>query len=198
MKKRFVSVDVETSGSTPGKYAMLSLGACIVGHTEIQFYRELKPISKEYIPKAMKVGCKGLRCLEPFKNIPIYDLESNAFQPAKVLELLTEEGEEPGKAMSDFSSWIQEHCKGYKAVEAAQPIKFDGMFTAWYFDNFFLGQNPLGHSGIDIQSFYRGSANSFDADLSRLMPILPHNALEDAIVQAKAFEEILKACKCEY
>jgi len=36
MDKKYVSFDVEASGRSPGKYSMLSLGACIVGNISIK------------------------------------------------------------------------------------------------------------------------------------------------------------------
>ena len=55
MDKKYISVDIEASGWTPGKYSMLSLGACLVGNTDVQFYRELKPLNRNYVLEAMKV-----------------------------------------------------------------------------------------------------------------------------------------------
>ena len=52
----YFSVDIESSGPIPGKYSMLSLGACLVGRPEEGFYAELKPISKEFVPEALKVS----------------------------------------------------------------------------------------------------------------------------------------------
>lgn len=194
MEKKYISVDVETSGPTPGKYSMLSLGACIVGDTSVQFYRELKPLNHNYILEAMKVGCLGLYCCKCQSN-PEYYPKFESFNPEKVLKLLSEIGEEPSKAMSDFSDWVNQNTNGFEPVEAAAPIKFDGMFTAWYFDNFYPGKNPLGYSGVDIKSMYRGWANDENASTKNLVlgnKQLPHNALEDAIIQAKEFEIVLK------
>lgn len=195
MEKKYVSVDVETSGPTPGKYSMLSLGACIVGETHIQFYRELKPISQYYIMEAMRVGAKGLECLHYGED---FDTESKNFKPVKVLEVLSRRGEEPIKVMNDFAEWINQNTKGFKPVEAAAPIKFDGMFTAWYFDNFYSKENPLGYSGEDINSMYRGLTKNRNAKIEQLRlrdGELPHNALEDAIIQAKEFERVLELMK---
>ena len=136
--------------------------------------------------------------MKELQQIPAFNPKHEQFDPENVLDLLEEKGEEPQKAMTDFADWVKEHTKGHKAVEAAAPIKFDGMFTGWYFDNFYSGENPLGYSGFDIQSFYRGKANDMDADFSKLLTGLPHNALEDAIMQAKAFEKILEGCKGEF
>ena len=60
--ERYFSVDIESAGPIPGKYAKLSLGACVVGNPEERFYVELKPISKEFVPDALKIsGFDGAR-----------------------------------------------------------------------------------------------------------------------------------------
>jgi len=92
MNKKYISVDIEASGPTPGKYSMLSLGACIVGNTSVQFYRELKPISRNLIVPAMRVGAKGLRCLDNLRHQEEFNPESEKFDPHKVLEVLDEKG----------------------------------------------------------------------------------------------------------
>src|SRR3989338_204813 len=103
MEKRYVSFDVETSGSSPGKYSMLSLGACLVDDPSITFYRELKPISMNFILEAMLVGCKGLKCLDGLKQFKWYNPENTGFMPEKVLELLDVGGENPNKVMVDYA-----------------------------------------------------------------------------------------------
>lgn len=197
MEKKYISVDIEASGPTPGRYSMLALGACIVENTNIQFYRELKPISKNFIAESMRVSCLGLRYLEDKKHIPEYNPKSPKFKPELILELLEDSGEDPKKVMRDFADWIVKNTKGFRAIEAAAPIKFDGMFTAYYFDNFY-GKNPFGHSGEDINSFYRGIKRDTNVNIHELKIYsknLSHNALQDAISHAKSFEKILDMMK---
>ena len=199
MNKKYISFDVEASGKTPGKYSMLSLGACIVGEREKIFYREIKPISKNYILEAMKIGSSGLHCLVDLKQLDEYNPKSKYFNPVKVLEVLDKKGNSPEEVMKDYADWIKENTKGFKPTEAAAPIKFDGMFTSYYFDNFYDGENPFGHSGEDMNSFYRGVIKNLNANMKDLprreKEDLSHNSLEDAIRQAKAFEEVLKMMK---
>lgn len=193
MNKKYVSVDIEASGRTPGKYSMLSIGACIVGNTEAQFYREIKPITRNYNHESMKIACLGLKCLDEYKGRPEYDPKSDKFDPKLVLDVLEKKGEEPKKVMKEFAEWIIRNTKGFLAVEAAAPIKFDGMFTQWYFDNFYDGENPLGFSGEDINSVYRGFRRNIYASTKELISKdIPHNALGDARIQAQRFEIILK------
>ena len=74
------------------------------------------------------------------------------------------------------------------------------MFISWYFNNFH-DRDPFGFGGEDINSIFKGLKRNLDAHLSELniRPIeMPHNALEDAIIQAKEFEKILEAMKNNY
>ena len=198
MEKEYVSFDIEASGPTPGKYSMLSLGACIVGDISTQFYREIKPISRNLIFPAMRVSAKGLRCLDDLKGDDEFNPGSERFNPHKVLDVLYEKGVAPEKVMEEYAVWVREVAKGFKPVEAAAPIKFDGMFTSWYFDNFYEGENPFGHSGEDINSMYRGvmrDINAHTAQLNIRGEDLSNNALEDAIIQAREFEKVLELLK---
>lgn len=198
MEKKYVSFDIEASGPTPGKYSMLSLGACIVGDTSTCFYREIKPISKNFIMPAMRISAKGLRCLDLVRPMQEFNSEGDKFDAKKVLEILYEIGEEPAKVMKDYAYWVKEETKGFLPIEAAAPIKFDSMFTSWYFNNFYNGINPFGHSGEDINSLYRGVTKNPNAKIEQLKirpKELPHNALEDAIIQAKEFEMVLELLK---
>lgn len=198
MEKKYISVDIEASGPVPGRYSMLSIGACIVGDSSVQFYREIKPINRNYDFNAMKTSAIGLKCLDGLRDKGEYNPESKKFSPGMVLSVLDRKGETPEKVMADFARWINENTKGFRAVEAAAPIKFDGMFTAWYFGNFYDGRNPFGHSGEDINSMYRGLMKDVNAHVTQFGlrdGDLKHNALEDAIMQAKEFERVLELMK---
>lgn len=169
-----ISVDIEASGPIPGEYSMLSLGACVVGAPEKNFYVELKPITRNYLPQAMAVA--GLN-----------------------LDELEKHGVEPSRAMADFAAWIASVTPhDHLPVFVAYPIAFDSMFVAYYFHRF-LQRNPFGVSGLDVKSFYAGMMGTpyvasgkhdmepqFTEDLA-----LSHNALEDAIAQARLFERLL-------
>lgn len=196
-KKVYVSVDIEASGKSPGKYSMLSLGACIVGDEEKTFYRELKPISDKADYSAMKVGSLGLYCCKGGSKE--LDPSSDAFDPNAVLKQLEREGEEPANAMRDFAVWVKKNSEGCEVEIAAWPIIFDGMYVSWYFDNFYDGENPFSYFGTDMTSVYRGATGKMRARLGEVRvddarnPA--HNALEDAVHQAKQFERVLKIAK---
>ena len=195
MEKKYVSVDIETSGATPGKYSMLSLGACVVGDTSKQFYKEIKPLNHNYDPEAMKVACLGLNCLKELGYRKEHDPKSPDFSPLSILQTLEDTAVYPKKAMADFNDWVVSVTQGYRPVLAARPTMFDGMFIAWYFDNF-LGENPFGHSGEDINSMYRGFMNNINTNIDSIKLDEKikhtHNALDDAVEQALKFEKVLE------
>jgi hypothetical protein len=190
MKKTYISVDVEASGRTPGRFSMLSIGACVVGDHTKTFYRELKPLNLRYTENAMRIACEGLKALQAAKT-PELDPKSDKFNPVSVLKVLSMKGEEPKIVMEDFAKWVISNTKWRIPVLAAAPIVFDGMYVMWYFDNFYPGENPFGHSGEDINSFIRGISKDLHVSLKSLGVQNTHNALQDAVDQAKSLEMFL-------
>ncbi len=195
MEKKYIAVDIEASGRTPGKYSMLSFGASVVGNSDRQFYRELKPLNKNYIQGNMEVGCLGLKCIENLLE-DSYNPKSKLFRPDLVLKILQDIGQHPSIAMHEFNDWVLGSTKDYIPVMAAVPTSFDCMFITWYFDNFFDGKDPFGHSSEDFGSMYRGYKRDIYASVKDMKQITEkghtHNALDDAVEYAKQFENILK------
>jgi len=167
-----VSVDIETSGPIPGEYSMLSLGACIVGARDVTFYREFRPSSDKFIPEALAVS--GLK-----------------------LSKLSQSGVDPRQGMQEFKDWIETNCRGTKPVFVAFNAPFDWSFVNYYF-HFYLGANPFGFSALDIKAYFMGLTGCTwdDTRSSRISEILKveteikHNALEDALAQARLFEKM--------
>src|SRR2546423_4200467 len=63
----YVSADVETDGPIPGRYSMLAFGLAVAGTFDgttfrrhdpaaATFYRELRPISGEWLPQAVEAS----------------------------------------------------------------------------------------------------------------------------------------------
>jgi hypothetical protein len=183
LKKRYVSVDIESSGQYPWNSSMLSLGACIVGDIENNFYVELKPTTNEYLLDNFKIGASSLNCLKD------YNLEK--LDPKEVLEILKEKGQNPKEAIPNFVNWVLSSTKGSWPILAASPIIFDGCFVNYYINHFHNGENPFGYTGEDINSMFRGSIKNIGANIRDLKlrekQGLRHNALEDAIQQSKEF-----------
>ncbi len=198
-KDVYISVDIEAAGSIPGEYSMLSLGACHIDERNRRFYVELRPITMNYDRGAMQVASQGLECIKDLrKRQAVYDPSHQAFQPQKVLQLLSTVGTEPGKAMHDFNDWVIKVAEDNQPVFVGFNATFDWSFVNWYLRKF-TGDNPFGISGLDIKSYYMGKAGvtrweeTKKSKISRhLRPlgVHTHNALEDALEQAEIFSRI--------
>lgn len=174
MEEIYISVDVETSGSIPGEFSMLSLGACVVENTNKTFYVELKPLNDNFNPKALEVNKLSM-------------------------EKLKIGGELPANAMAKFETWIKETVGESRAVFVGFNATFDWSFTHWYFMKF-LGRDPFGISGIDIKAYFMGMkkvkwGETTKKNVKKFFPSTQrhtHNALEDAIEQAEIFKKMLE------
>jgi ribonuclease T len=167
--KRLVSVDVETSGPNPADYALLSIGACTLMPSRGKFYVEIQPTTTNSEPQSEE----------------IHHLD---------LQKLSQTGEPPGKAMRLFADWLVEVIPyGNHPLFLGFNAPFDWMFVCDYFHRF-LGDNPFGHSALDVKSFVMGF-NHLDwkaTSMARLTTTaLHHNALEDACDQADLFRKIV-------
>jgi ribonuclease T len=172
--ERLISVDVETAGPTPGDYAMISIGACLIDDPDRGFYVELKPDRDAVIESALKVS--GLDMAE-----------------------LRAHGTDPQQAMEEFAQWIRDVVppQTHRAVFVGFNAVFDWMFINEYFVRYGI-ENPFGHGGIDIKSYYVGMMGSTweQTSMKHLSPKylagrpLSHNALGDARDQAELFRAI--------
>jgi hypothetical protein len=167
---------------------MLSLGAAVAGRQDVDgyepadpekdtFYRELRPISPDFVPQALAVS--GLD-----------------------RERLTAEGSEPAAAMAAFGVWVGEVCAAYgraQPVMCGYPASYDWTFLYWYLLRF-TGASPFGHSGcLDMKTLYATKARlPLRAVTKSAMPreLLSarrhtHHALDDAIEQAELFSNLM-------
>ncbi|TWP27054.1 exonuclease [Apibacter muscae] len=176
----YIATDVEADGPIPGDYSMLSFGMAIVGMDHINFYTELKPISENYIEKALEVS----------------GLDRNK---------LLEEAPTAEEAMQAVNQWINSLRKIGRPVFLASPAVWDGMFIHWYFMKY-LKKSPFGQtgSGIDLRSYWMGKTGCEWVDTQKgkikynlNIEGLPHthHAKEDAIELAKIFEKAIKFSK---
>jgi DNA polymerase III epsilon subunit-like protein len=168
------SVDIETAGPTPAEYAMLSIGACLVSDTEKTFYCELQPDREAADPEAMEIH--GLS-----------------------MDRLRAEGSPPAAAMQSFADWVAENLpENARPIFVALNAGFDWMFVNDYFHRY-LGGNPFGHNALDIKAIYMGlkriaSVDAVKVAINRDYPPqrpLTHNALQDALDQARLFSKIM-------
>jgi ribonuclease T len=171
----FISVDIEAAGPVPSRYALLSIGACTIRQPRKTFYVELVPDKEQVDPGAMK----------------IHGLD---------LSRLSREGLIPEYALRRFADWLKGVIPtGREPLMVGFNAPFDWMFIHDYFTRY-LGDNPFGHSAIDIKAVYMGaSGNSWVETSGQHLHRryddgrhLSHNALDDAISQAVIFEGILK------
>jgi hypothetical protein len=169
----FISVDVEASGPAPGRYSLLSVGACVVDDPAHTFYAELQPVGEAATAEAMAV----------------HNLD---------LERLKRDGLPPAEAMKRFEAWLQAVVPaGALPVFVGFNAAFDWMFVADYFDRF-LGRNPFGHTALDMKAYFMGLTGSAWGDTTKRglaerypdHPQLTHNALQDALDQAALFRRM--------
>jgi DNA polymerase III epsilon subunit-like protein len=175
----YVSVDIEASGPIPGDYSMLSIGACLVRRPERRFYREIRPISADFVADALKVS--GLS-----------------------MSALARTGVEPSEAMREFGAWVRSSSADREPVMVAFNASFDWSFINWYFVHFGI-ENPFGIGAIDIKSYYMGlTGTSWSDSRSSEIPepyasrgSHTHNAVDDAVEQASMFVRMLAAPRHE-
>ncbi|MBX9396720.1 exonuclease [Streptomyces sp. TRM72054] len=168
----YISVDIEADGPIPGPYSMLSLGAAVAGRQDADgftaadpeertFYRELRPISEEFVPEALSVS--GLD-----------------------RERLGHEGAEPAVALAEFTDWVREVAAGAQPVMCGYPASYDWTFLYWYLIRF-TGSSPFGHSGcLDMKTLYAVKAGlPLRAVAKGTMP------LDNAVEQAELFANLM-------
>jgi len=170
----FISIDIEASGPYPGRYSLLSIGACLVDDPAQDFYAELKPVSLEAVESALRVSHFSL-------------------------EALSETGLDPRAAMQSFAAWIHKLApRPRRAIMVGFNAPYDWAFIDHYFGEY-LGENPFGHTALDIKAFYMGLTGCAWDETSMVMLSprflkgdgLPHHALEDARMQAELFRQLL-------
>ncbi|WP_062648963.1 exonuclease [Streptomyces maremycinicus] len=181
----YISVDIEADGPIPGPYSLLSLGAAVAGRQDADgftaadparqtFYRELRPISEEFVPEALAVS--GLD-----------------------RKLLAEKGLEPSLALAQFTRWVREVSGDAQPVMCGYPASYDWTFLYWYLIRF-TGESPFGHSGcLDMKTLYATKAGlPLRAVGKRTMPshLLSkrphtHHALDDAVEQVELFANLM-------
>jgi ribonuclease T len=170
----YISVDVEAAGPNPGNYSLLSIGACTLTEPRETFYIEIQPVNDQITQEASLIS-----------QLDLVDLQKHAAPP--------------DQAMSRFADWVsQVTAAGTTPVFLAFNAAFDWMFVNDYFHRY-LGYNPFGHKALDIKAFYMGlrgvawsqTSMEFLADRYLAGQELSHNALSDAVDQARIFQQLL-------
>ena len=183
----YFSADVETDGPIPGPFSILSFALVFAGTFDGQrftvpqnyqqrFYRELKPISNDFQPDALRV---------------------NGLDRDKLLI----EGERPETAMTEAAQWIKGIVGHGKPILVAYPLSFDWSWLYWYFTKFSAQGSPFNHSlCFDIKTAFAVKAGVpiSEAGKSKLLPSLrpqnrhTHHALDDAVEQAEIFAMVFQ------
>jgi DNA polymerase III epsilon subunit-like protein len=174
----YISIDVETAGPNPSNYSLLSIGACDVFDTQKTFYIELKPVNENRITSALEIS--GL----DWQHLLSYGLP-------------------PTEAITKFANWVKKFDQaGTYPIFVAFNAPFDWMFVNDYFQRY-LGYNPFGHTALDIKALYMG-LHGVSWQETKMQYVsrrylnsqsLSHNALQDALDQAKIFRKILAEIK---
>ena len=128
----WISVDVETSGPTPGTGSLLAIGACLVDRPE-----------------------EGIELLvRPDPALPWSDEAEAVHRLWR--ERLAREGLEPGEAMERLAAWLERVVPaGARPVFVGFNAPFDWMFVAEYSWRH-LRRNPFGISALDLKALYLG------------------------------------------
>jgi len=183
----YFSADVETDGSIPGPYSMLSFALVVAGRFDgrkferplsfdARFEVELKPISDAFQEEAMRV---------------------NGLDRAR----LTLEGRDPAEAMTEAAKWIRNIAGTGTPVLVAYPLSFDWTWLYWYFERFAEGGSPFKHSRCyDLKTaFAVKSGRPLSAAGRESLPEAlrskhphTHRAIDDAIEQAEIFANIFE------
>lgn len=183
----YFSADVETDGPIPGPFSILSFALVYAGsfdgryfvrpeEFEQKFYRELRPISENFEPEALRI---------------------NGLDRAR----LRIEGESPEKAMTDACRWVKDVARTAQPVLVAYPLSFDWSWLYWYFIRFAADGSPFAYSRcFDIKTALAVKAGIpiSEAGRSRIDPSLrsrhahTHHAVDDAVEQAEIFAKVFE------
>lgn len=183
----YFSADIETDGPIPGPYSLLSFALVVAGRqvggsfsrptgAEVSFYRELRPISEEFEPEALRIN--------------LLDREH-----------LLRVGTDPVVAMTEAAEWVRQQCGPSRPILVAFPLSFDWTWLYWYFVRFSRTGSPFGHSScFDIKTAFavKAKRSISEASKSKLPAHLcsdfphTHNALDDAREQAEVFAKIME------
>jgi len=162
----YVMVDVETDGPIPADYSMICLGAVVVDESlDKRFYGQLKPISEQWIPDALKISGFSRNQTQQF--------------------------DDPKDVMEKFSAWIEVSCAG-TPLFISDNNGFDWQFVNYYFHHF-LGNNPFGFSSTNLGSLYKGLVKDTSKNFKHLRNTAhTHDPLDDAVGNAEALLHMIR------
>ena len=156
----YIMVDAETDGPIPADYSMICFGAILIDEQlDKTFYGQLKPISEQWIPKALEVS---------------------GFTRQATLSF-----DEPKIVMEHFNYWIITHSKS-QPMFISDNNGFDWQFVNYYFHHF-LGSNPFGYSSTNLGSLYKGLVKDMTKNFKHLRKTIhSHHPIDDVRGNAEA------------
>jgi hypothetical protein len=162
----YVMVDVESDGPVPPDYSMICFGAVIIDEAlDKSFYGQLKPLSENWTPDALKIS---------------------GFSREETLGF-----NDPQVVMVEFSTWLKLNSKN-KLFFISDNNGFDWQFINYYF-NHFLGSNPFGYSSTNLGSLYKGLVKDTGQNFKHLRKTIhTHNPVDDVIGNAEALLHMRK------
>ncbi len=179
MTEIYVSTDVETDGPIPGLHSMLSLGSA--AYTADRQLMATFSTNLQTLPGASA---------DP-RTAAWWATQPDAWAACRHAP------EAPETALPRYRDWLR--ALPGKPVFVAYPVGFDFMFVHWYLIRF-AGENPFGHSALDIKTLAMALMNCGYRDATkRNMPAHwfepaahTHIALDDAIEQGALFCNMLR------
>jgi hypothetical protein len=183
----YFSADVETDGPIPGPFSILSFAIVYAGsfdgirferppQYDRIFYKELRPISDNFEPEALRIN--GLD-----------------------RQRLILQGESPENAMTEACRWVRDNAGRAQPVLVAYPLSFDWSWLYWYFIRFSVDGSPFDYSRcFDVKTALsiKAAVPISEAGRSRIpSALLPkhrhtHHAVDDALAQAEIFANIFE------
>ena len=181
----FVSVDVEAASLVPNTFSLLSVGACVIDETDDSFHRviggtETPDVEWESETHAWWTHEDQADAMKRLNG------RASSVIPYRT-ELLN--------VAEDFEIWLKELDDNLFFV--GWPASYDYPFIQLLFKNAGL-KNPFNYRTIDVKSYACGKLGlDFGCERSEFPdwfyeePIMPHDALSDAIAQAIVFSRLL-------
>ena len=217
-RETWFSIDVETSGSVPGLYDLVSIGACVVGDPGMSKCTrcDYESTDLEHGPCIVTSQVSHDKHLwggwsrktfyeEIVPHGGMWDDEAGAVH-GLTQEHLRLEGVDPKIAIVSFNEWVVDVAGDTRPVFGSWST-FDWMWMGYYLEKFGKRYTyPFGPSSLEFKSYYLGltKGTEWRTTAKGRMPkedlsgAHTHNALADAIEQAEMVEKWqVKYGKCE-
>jgi DNA polymerase III epsilon subunit-like protein len=156
----YIMVDVEADGPIPADYSMICFGAIVVDkQLDKTFYGQVKPISEQWLPKA---------------------LEISGFTRQETLGF-----DDPKIVMEHFRDWLHIYSS-VQPIFVSDNNGFDWQFMNYYFHHF-LGNNPFGYTSANLGSLYKGLVKDMTRNFKHLRKTVhSHDPVDDVRGNAEA------------